>query len=271
MPAFDGGQERTGTVPGNGRTGGIRLSIVVPAYQEARRLAPSLASILEHLEGSAALLPAEILVVDDGSRDDTAAVARRFGAATTHRIQLVVLRHDCNRGKGAAVRTGFLASRGELVLLCDADLATPIEEVGVLAAASSPQRVVIGSRALRRDLIEAAQPRHRDLMGRVFNLMVRALALPGIRDSQCGFKLFPGPLGRALAAVQRLDGFAFDVELLMVARRWGVEVVEVPVRWRHVEESRVRLVRHPVQMLHDILTLWLRDLRGRAPRPPEGL
>ncbi len=244
-----------------------RLSVVVPAFEEAQRLTPSLEAIQAYLLASERWLPAEVVVVDDGSADTTAATARRF--AGSDRLRFEVLSHPANRGKGAAVRTGFAASRGEAVLLSDADLATPIEELERLVAAAGDAAVAIGSRAVDRDLIEVPQPRYRDLMGRAFNLGVRALALPGVRDSQCGFKLFPGTLARALAGVQQIDGFAFDVELLVLARRWGWTVYEVPVRWRHVEASRVAPLRHSSEMLRDLLGLAARRILGRLPSPPQ--
>lgn len=248
----------------------FRLSVVIPAYQEEQRLPSSLERITEYLATSRGLAPAEIVVVDDGSVDHTAAVARDFHPGAPA-VEMVVLQHAVNRGKGAAVRTGIAASRGALLLLCDADLAAPIEELGVLEEAYTLRRIVIGSRAVDRTLIETQQPRYRDLMGRTFNGVVRALALPGIRDSQCGFKLIPGAVGRALAEHQLINGFAFDVELLALARHWGLEVVEVPVRWRHVEASRVQPVRHSAQMLKDVLRLWWRLRRGRLPATPDEL
>jgi dolichyl-phosphate beta-glucosyltransferase len=187
-------------------------------------------------------LPAELIVVDDGSTDDTAGAGRDGDMPDGVTFDIAV--HESNRGKGAAVRTGFERSTGGSVLLCDADLAAPIEELETLRTAAATDRVVFGSRALDRALIEVRQPMYRDLMGRTFNLAVRTLALPGVYDSQCGFKLFPGELARALAAVQQIDGFAFDVELLMLERRWGYALHELPVRWCHVEASRVQPVRH---------------------------
>jgi dolichyl-phosphate beta-glucosyltransferase len=209
-----------------------------------------------------------VIVVDDGSSDETDAAAR--AAAMPPEISLEVHRHTHNRGKGAAVRTGFAASSGAQILLCDADLSTPIEDLETLSSAGDDVTVRIGSRAVDRSMITTRQPLHRDLMGRIFNLAVQGLVLPGIRDSQCGFKLFPGDLGRALAGVQRIDGFAFDVELLFLAQRWGVPVLEIPVRWSHVEASRVQPVRHSAQMLRDILLLWFRRLSGGLPPAPDG-
>ncbi len=246
--------------------GGVRLSVVVPAFNEAGRLPATLASIAAFLDGRPDWRPAEVVVVDDGSDDGTAAAAAgvELGSGT----DLVVRRHPGNRGKGAAVRTGFAASRGSWVLLSDADLATPVEEIDRLAAGLHENAVAIGSRALDRSLISVRQPWYRDFMGRTFNLLVRAAVLPGIRDTQCGFKLFPGPLARALAAAQRLDGFAYDVELLLLARRWGFVLREVPVRWRHVEASRVAPGRHSVQMLRDVVRLAARRALGLLPPRP---
>ena len=243
-----------------------RLSVVIPAFNEAERLPPTLQEIIRYLDAIPDWLPAELIVVDDGSLDGTADAAA--GTAVPGGLALSVIRHARNRGKGAAVRSGFLGSRGAEILLCDADLASPIDQLAVLAASATPETVRIGSRALDRSLIAIRQPSHRDFMGRIFNLAVRALVLPGIHDTQCGFKLFPGDLGRALAAAQRIDGFAFDVELLFLARRWGTPVVEVPVCWRHIEASRVRPVLHSAQMLRDLAWLRLRAAAGVLPRGP---
>jgi dolichyl-phosphate beta-glucosyltransferase len=243
-----------------------RLTVVVPAYNEADRLPPTLAQIVRHLESSSRWRPAEVLVVDDGSVDGTAEVTGAVERSA--HVRLRTLSHPQNLGKGAAVRTGFRHSAGDQILLSDADLSSPIDQLEVLAAGGPDDAIRIGSRAVDRTLIAVRQPSYRDLMGRVFNLGVRALLLPGILDTQCGFKLFPGDLGRSLAAVQRIDGFAFDVELLYLARLWGAAVVEVPVRWSHVEASRVSPVRHSSQMLRDLLALRLRGLVGRLPAPP---
>jgi len=245
------------------------LTIVIPSYNEEDRLPPTLAEIVRYLAADGSWLPAELIVVDDGSSDRTARAAE--AVALPRDITLAVHSHDHNRGKGAAVRTGFRQSSGSQILLCDADLSTPIEDLETLACSGDSSAVRIGSRAVDREMITIRQPRYRDLMGRTFNLAVQALMLPGIRDTQCGFKLFPGPLGRALAAAQRTDGFAFDVELLCLARRWGTQVLEVPVRWRHVEASRVQPIRHSAQMLRDLLRLSLRSLAGTLPRAPGNL
>jgi dolichyl-phosphate beta-glucosyltransferase len=243
------------------------LSIVIPAYNEASRLPPCLVEINDYLSARLEdLQPAEIVVVDDGSRDDT--VRRAAAIPGSENIDIRVLQHEQNRGKGAAVRTGFAAARGRWVLLSDADLAAPIPELEKLWSVRDEKSVIIGSRAIDRSLIAVRQPLYRDLMGRVFNLAVRMVAVGGIADTQCGFKLFPGPLARQLAAAQHLDGFAFDVELLLLAHRWGFSIREVGVRWRHVEASRVSALRHSTEMLVDVLLLGLRRLAGRLPPAP---
>ena len=236
-------------------SGQINVSVVVPAYNEERRLPATLDRIAGYLAQHPSLLPAEIVVVDDGSTDRTSSVANAAGA--TPGVTVRVLRLGRNRGKGAGVRAGLEASRGKRVLISDADLATPIEEVEALLASGAD--LAVGSRALRRELIARRQPLPRDAMGRIFNLALRVLGLTRLLDTQCGFKLLEGSLARRLAGEMRLDGFAFDVELLARAACAGATIAEVPVRWRHVEASRVRPLRHGAQMLRDALRLrlWL--------------
>lgn len=242
------------------------LSVVVPAYDEESRLPATLARIGAFLAATPGFLPAEVVIIDDGSHDATAAVARRYRPPAG--VTTAVLRHAANRGKGAAVRTGMQHSRGAWVLISDADLATPIEELTPLRAAAGRGTVVFGSRAIDRDLIAVRQPWYRDLMGRTFNLAVRLLAVSGFADTQCGFKLVPGGLARDLAASLTINGFAWDVELLVLVRRWRVPVREVAVHWRHVEASRVRPIRHSLEMARDLLGLALRRLGGRLPARP---
>ncbi len=237
----------------------IPLSVVIPAYDEEARLPATLARVADYLAGRPTLLPAEVVVVDDGSRDGTAAVAERFVPPSGIAVRLIRLGR--NRGKGAAVRAGLAASRGARVLISDADLATPIEELEALLASGA--QLAVGSRALDRALIARRQPLPRDLLGRLFNLGIQALRLTALHDTQCGFKLLDGELARSLAPQLRLDGFAFDVELLARAARSGASIVEVPVRWQHVDASRVQPVRHGLQMLRDALRVRVWLLRGR--------
>ncbi len=259
-------REATDGTDRDGRGTICGLTVVVPAFNEAARLPTTLPVLLERLANDDAG-SIEVLVVDDGSRDETAAVAA--AASPPQGVTVRVLVHDRNRGKGAAVRTGFAASRGRRVLVSDADLATPIDELPTLEAHADDHRVVIGSRAVDRTFVVSPQPWYRDLMGRIFNLCVRTLAVPGIHDTQCGFKLYPGAVARALAEVQRIDGFAYDVEHLVVARAWGCDILEVPVHWRHVEASRVHPVRHSAEMLWALLGLAWRRATGDLPARPE--
>jgi dolichyl-phosphate beta-glucosyltransferase len=245
----------TGTGGDRGAMPRLTLSIVIPAYNEAGRLPATLRRIAGFLAGRRHLLPAEVIVADDGSRDGTPGVAAAFAMPTGVEVRVVSLAG--NRGKGAAVRAGLAASRGARVLITDADLATPIEEIETLLAVHAG--VAAGSRALRRELIVRRQPLVRDLLGRCYNRFLRTLRLTALRDTQCGFKLIEGDLARVLAMQLRLDGFAFDVELLARAARVGQRVVEVPVRWFHQDDSRVRPLRHGLLMLRDALRLrwWL--------------
>jgi dolichyl-phosphate beta-glucosyltransferase len=216
-----------------------QLSIVIPAYNEAVRLPPSLERIVRHLDERA--VDYELLVVDDGSTDGTAAAAEAVLAPLGPRAR--VLRNPENLGKGASVRRGMLAARGARVLFSDADLSAPIEELAKLERAiDEGAGVAIGSRALDRALIEQRQPFTRDLMGRLFNFVVQLFAVRGIRDTQCGFKLFAGDVVGPIFARTRIDRFGFDVEVLALAQRLGVPVAEVPVRWRNSEGSRVTLM-----------------------------
>jgi dolichyl-phosphate beta-glucosyltransferase len=244
------------------------LSVVIPAFNEAGRLTPTLRRVTSYLDATPDWLPAEILVVDDGSSDRTADIARLHETGDGVRMDVAV--HPVNSGKGAAVRTGFARSTGKWVLLTDADMSAPIEDLAVLARATKSDSVAVGSRAVDRRLVTQRQPLHRDLMGRTFNLAIRALGLTRLADTQCGFKLFPGDLARDLASAQKLDGFAFDVELLVLARHWGCNINEVGVHWEHVEASRVMAVRHSSQMMRDALKVWWWRATRRLPARPRG-
>jgi dolichyl-phosphate beta-glucosyltransferase len=213
------------------------LSVVIPALNEAKRLPATLAAIRSYLEAGAA--PWEILVVDDGSSDATAALAEQQGSAHVR-----VLRNETNRGKGYSVRRGMLEARGGRRLMCDADLSTPIEEVARLSAAlDAGSDVAIASRAHPESRIEIHQAAFRENVGRAFNLLVRMLLLPGLYDTQCGFKLFSSAAAEGAFSLARLDGFAFDVEALFLARRQGFVVSELPTVWRNDEATRVTTLR----------------------------
>jgi dolichyl-phosphate beta-glucosyltransferase len=236
----------------------VRLSVVIPAYNEALRLPSTLARVREHL--GARGVEHEIVVVDDGSTDATAELARAAGGAVR------VLHHQPNRGKGYAARRGMLAARGDRRLMTDADLSTPIEELaGLEAALDRGYDVAIGSRAVDGARIEVRQPAYREAMGRLFNVLVQGLLLPGLSDTQCGFKLFTARAAEAAFAPCRLDGFSFDVEVLYAARRRGLRIAEVPVVWRNDAATRVSLGGGGAAFA-DLLRIRFRAMRG-AYRP----
>ena len=229
------------------------LSVVVPALNEEDRLPRTLERIASHLARRGG--DYEVLVVDDGSRDRTAARAESAGAT--------VLRNETNRGKGFAVRRGMLAARGARRLMTDADLSTPIEELERLGARMDEGHdVVVGSRALPGSRIEVRQPWYRENSGRLFNVFVRALAVPGVMDTQCGFKLFSAAAARDVFSAARLDGFSFDVEALFLARKKGYRIAEVPVVWRNDAASRVSLLRGFLAF-PDLLRIRAYDWAGR--------
>ena len=232
------------------------LSLVIPAYNEEGRLPASLARVSEYLSSRGE--PYEVIVAVNGSTDRTADVAR---AAARSDPNLRVIQTQ-RRGKGLAVRLGVLDAQGSRVVFCDADLSTPIEEVVGLADRLDGQyQVVIASReghGSRR----IGEPYLRHLMGRVFNGLVRALAVPGIQDTQCGFKAFTRAAARDVFSRQTIDGFGFDVELLYLARRRGYRVREVPVTWVYAASSRVDPLRDTVRMFADVIRVRLNALRG---------
>jgi dolichyl-phosphate beta-glucosyltransferase len=234
----------------------LALSVVVPAYNEAARLPRTLDATVEWLEAHGA--PYELLIVDDGSTDDTAAVAESWAVSHAHTTgSLRVLSYRGNRGKGYAVRFGVLRAAGERVLFMDADLATPIEELDLLGAAiDHGAAYAIGSRDVRGSRLEVRQPWYREASGRLFNKVIQVLATPGIHDTQCGFKLLTRFAAQEIFSRCTLDGFSFDVEAVYIARRLGLPIVEVPVRWRHQEgaaafATKSAYLRHGIRMLSD--------------------
>jgi glycosyltransferase involved in cell wall biosynthesis len=226
------------------------LSIVIPAYNEAERLPRSLGTVLEYLSG---VPGSELIVVDDGSTDDTVRVAEQCFDGC-HGVSTRLLRTSVNRGKGHAVRTGLLAARAPVGVFTDADLSTPITELPKLLdpLLRGDSDVTFGSRALDRRLIGVHQPWLRETGGRVFNLVVRGLTGLPIWDTQCGFKAFRLSRCRPILEVATIDRFGFDVEWLYVAHRAGLRLQEIPVRWNHCEGSTVSLRRDSLRMIDDI-------------------
>ncbi len=224
------------------------LSVIVPAYNEQDRLAGTLPDIYQYYNERCTEW--ELLVVDDGSTDATASLVAEF-AETHPAVRLIS--YGPNRGKGHAVRTGMLAAQYDVVLFMDADLATPLEETWpLLEAIRAGADMAIGSRACHGAVLEVRQPWYRELAGRSFNLVVQLLAAPGIHDTQCGFKMLTATAVQQVFIPCREDGFSFDIEAIHVARRLGLTIRELPVHWRHVEGSRVSLLRDGLRMLRDI-------------------
>ena len=230
------------------------ISVVIPAFNEEERLGATLRQVVGYLRRRG--VSYEVIVVDDGSRDRTIETAEALAASLTE-TGVRVLRHERNRGKGAAVRTGVLASRGAEVLLTDADASTPIEEIEKLERRLPEAPVVIGSRAVAGADIRQHQPFYRELMGKTFNLIIHLLGVRGLQDTQCGFKLMAGDVARELCAEQKIDGFAFDVELVWLARRHGYRVAEVGVIWVNSPDSRVDPLRSSLSMFRDVLRMRL--------------
>src|SRR6476660_3722174 len=229
------------------------FSLVIPCFNEAARIGATLRVTLDYLTVNAP--KSELIVVNDGSTDATAAIAREMFLQA--QIATRLLENFPNRGKGAAVRSGLLAAREPIGLFSDADLSTPIEEAPKLIEpiANGEVDIAFGSRALDRSLIGVHQPWRREQAGRVFNLLVRvATGLP-FWDTQCGFKAFRLDVCRPILERARINGFAFDVELLFLAQRAGLRIREVPVRWNHAEGSKVSFFRDSLRMLREVITL----------------
>jgi len=238
----------------------LALSIVIPAYNEAGRIGPSLQRVWDSLRSRYGAGEFAIIVVDDGSQDRTVAVV---DAIRTRSPELTLIRSPRHRGKGAAVRTGMLAATGEAILYSDADLSTPIEEVeAALRVLADGTDIVIGSRALAGSRILTHQSHLREGLGRLFNALVRATCRIPFRDTQCGFKLFRREAAQAIFQRARTNGFAFDVEAILIALQWGYRVHELPVTWANDPRSTVTLLRHPAQMLIDLWRIRRACARG---------
>ncbi len=243
----------------------LSVSIVIPAFNEAGRITSSLGEILAFARGYPAV--SEIIVVDDGSSDRTAGIVTSMGQdrAMTDGPRIILVQHPVNRGKGAAVRTGYRVARGDIVLFTDADLSAPITEAPRLIEPiiAGGCDVAIGSRAVDPSKIELRQGFFRRSAGRMFNLMVRWTTGLTLQDTQCGFKAFRRLAMQSAFEAQRIEGFAFDVELLYLARRSGLRMLELPVRWSHAEGSKVSMITHTWEMAVDLVRIRWNDLMGR--------
>ena len=240
--------------------GELSLSIVIPCFDEAERISLALERIATFLADNS--LPAEVVVVDDGSRDATAEVAERSAAELG--IALRVLRNPTNRGKGFAIRRGALAARGKACLLTDADLSVGIDHLGPFLARLKPEvDAVIGSRHVDGARIAVHQPRYRELLGAAFRALAKRFLSLEASDFTCGFKLFSRDAAREIFSRQTLWGWGYDVEILLIASRLGMVLVEEPVEWRDDARTRVRLGRDVLRSAHDLLRIRWNDLRGR--------
>lgn len=228
------------------------LSIVIPAYNEADRLPATLRRIDEYLRSDTRSL--EILIVDDGSTDETVAVAEKAPIPTR------VIRQSKNMGKGAAVRTGMAAAHGEWRYLCDADLSTPIEDLGKLWSRRHEADIILGSRRMPGSQVVKHQAKWKEALGQLGNVLIQLLAAPGIHDTRCGFKLYSRRT-QQLFQKQRINGFSYDDEIIFLARRAGLKIIEVPVRWVNDDRSKVR-GRDYIMTILDLVKIHYFNLRG---------
>lgn len=241
----------------------IDLSVVIPAFNEGARLPATLRALLDFLDEDGRR--AEVIVVDDGSCDDTSARVRQL-EGSDERVRLIRLPQ--NRGKGYAVRTGVVNAAGSLVLFADADGATPFTELARLEAElRAGARVAIASRGVRSRATRVRARFYRRVLGRIFHAVVRLFAVRGIVDTQCGFKLFDAEAAHDLFSRMRMSGFSFDVEVLLMALRAGYPVAEVPVNWTHQPGSKVRVIRDGLAMARDVIRIRMNAIAGAYDEP----
>ena len=234
----------------------VYFSLIIPAYNEEQRIGNTLRRAEAYLARLA--FPCEIIVVDDGSTDHAANLIQKDFP------EITLIRYQPNHGKGYAVKTGMLAARGAYRVFYDADGSTPIEEIDKLwPCFEAGSDIVIGSRSIPGADIRVRQNRLRESMGRIFNLFVRILVIQGLVDTQCGFKAFRGEIVNTIFHRQRLHGFCFDTEILYIARRHGLSITEIPVRWAHESHSRVHMIFDSLRMLRDLFRIRWNAFLGR--------
>lgn len=225
------------------------LSIVIPAYNEEIRLPESLRKVAEYV--AAKDFSVEVLIVDNNSQDRTSAIIKEY----TVKYPFMRGVFEGTQGKGAAVRTGMLAAEGEYRFICDADLSMPIEELDkFLQPQLGGYDIAIASREAR-GAVRYNEPWYRHLMGRVFNTIVRLFAIPGLQDTQCGFKMFRGDVADNIFPLQTMDGWSFDVEILYAARLWGYKIVEVPINWYYGENTRISPLHDSMDMFAEVFKI----------------
>ncbi len=242
------------------------LSIVIPAYNEERRIGRTLDATFNYLDGQA--YDWEVIVVNDGSSDQTAEKVQGFKSRAGDRLRLI--ENPGNRGKGYSVRNGVLQARGEIILFYDADLATPTSEIVKVITPIAGDRydVVFGSRALDKSLIGTHQSFLRELRGQMGNIVLRAMLGLSFKDTQCGFKAFRRAAANSVFPLQRIDGFGFDPEILFIAQKQGWRLLETPVKWNHVEGAKVTLVGTTLTVLMEVSTIRWNDLTGKYDSNP---
>jgi len=228
------------------------LSVIIPAYNEEKRITSTLGQMHKFLVGKD--YDYEVIVVDDGSTDGTLGEIEKSELVQAGKARAVS--YDQNRGKGYAVKTGILESKGEYILVCDADMSTPIEELGrFFKLISGGNDVVIGSRSLSDSDVRIHQPWYREKMGKTFNLFIKMILMGGFQDTQCGFKLFKRDVARVIAQKLKIDGFCFDVEMLYLAKKFGYRVKEIGVIWNNSPDSKVKVVDSSVGMFLDLFKI----------------
>lgn len=232
------------------------LSVVIPAYNEGQRINSSVETILNYLKNKK--IKFEIIVVDDGSKDNTVGIVKGI---KDKRVRII--KNGRNYGKGYSVRNGVLHSKYKYVLFSDADLSTPINMLDRFIKYLDDYDIVIGSRALRDSDVQIKQPFYREFMGKTFNKIVRLLTVRGIKDTQCGFKLFKSDIAKKIFERAILDGFGFDVEILYIAKLSGIKIAEVPVVWRNSGLSKVRPIKDTVRMFRDLFRIKVNKINGR--------
>jgi glycosyltransferase involved in cell wall biosynthesis len=241
------------------------ITIVIPAYNESERLAPSLDRVLAFIHDYPG--KAEIIVVDDGSQDRTAEIARGYAAQSGGIVRL--LRNPGNRGKGYSVRNGMLNATGDILLFTDADLSSPIEEAHKLfSSLQNGADVAIGSRWARAELQTKRQSVLRQILGRVFNLVLRMVLGLDFKDTQCGFKAFRRAAAITVFRLQRIEGWGFDPEILFLAQKSEFRIDEVPVRWGHDTRTRINPLVDGTRMVSEMLRIRWYDLLGKYPEHP---
>jgi dolichyl-phosphate beta-glucosyltransferase len=235
----------------------MNLSIVVPAYNEEKRIRKSLDKIFDFLDSKQ--ISYEVIVVDDGSKDKTVEIINSLKNS-----KLRLLRNKKNSGKGQTVKNGMLEAKGNVVVFTDADLSTPIEEVDkALDWLEKGYDIIIGSRGLKNSDIKIKQPLYRRMMGRIFNIITQILSVRGIKDTQCGFKCFKKETVKKIFQKQTLTGFSFDVEILFLAQKYKYKIKEMPVQWLNDAESKVSPIKDSLRMFRDIFKIQINNMSGK--------